>query len=293
MQEVVKRRFKLSDSVVAYLFILPFLISFIVFFLIPAAYSLVLSFYKYKGYGEMRFVGLQNYVNLLKYKFFWKTIDNTFFYFFAHLVPVMVISFLLALAVKSKYIGEFSKVYKPIIFLPQMTAIVAASLIWRVIFSTKSGVINQIIRAEIPWLEDTSLMRWSVVVLVSWRAIGWFMVIFLAGLTSISDEVIEASIIDGANPFQRMTRILLPLMKPFFSFAFFMDIIGSLKIFAEPNLLISGKDFAPPEAASIINILVLNLRDGNFGMASAVGWLLFLTIFIITMMQLKLFKEAN
>ncbi|MFN7252277.1 MAG: carbohydrate ABC transporter permease [Anaerobacillus sp.] len=277
------------DKLVPYMFISPFIFTFFVFFLFPSIYSFVLSFYRYRGYGEARFVGIDNYLNLLQYPTFWTAVYNTMFYLVIHIFPVMIISFLLAVAMNSKFI-KWQKVYKPLIFLPQIMAVVAAALVFRILFSTRTGVINNVFGTQIPFLEDPSLMKWTVVILIVWRAVGWFLVIFLAGLTTISPSLNEAAEIDGANAFQRLWYITIPLMKPILLFAFVIDTIGSLKIYAEPLILISGWINAPTHVIPIMALLTNNLQGGNFGMASAVGWVLFLMILVVSAIQFKLFK---
>ena len=111
-------RAKLREKLVPYLFISPFLISFSIFFIFPAGYSLMLSFHKYKGYGKMTYIGLKNYASLLRYSAFWKAIDNTMFYFVVHLIPVMGLAFLFALLLQNHKLGRLRSVFKPILFMP-------------------------------------------------------------------------------------------------------------------------------------------------------------------------------
>ena len=281
------------EKIVPYIFILPFTLSFLAFFLFPAVYSFVLSFFQYKGYGTATFVGLDNYTRLLTYRTFWQYLANTVFYFFAHFVPVMILSFLLALAVRSELIRQSQKVYKPIIFLPQMTASVAAALIFRIIFGGEAGVINQMIGIHIPFLTDLDLIRWPVVVLIIWRATGWYFVIYLAGLTTIDDDLIAAAKIDGTTAVQRVIHVVIPIMKPIFMFAFVMNAIGSLKIYNEPNLMMNNIGNTPTQAAPYMNTVVDNLQGGYFGTASAAGWLLFVVILLVTMFQFSLFRRGG
>lgn len=290
--QIEKRVTNRWDSFVPYLFILPFIVSFFIFFVFPSVYSFVLSFYKYRGYGDAKFVGLDNYVNLLTYNTFWVSVENTLYYLIGHMVPVMIIAFLLAIAINSKLI-RWKKFYKPMIFLPQVMSTVAAALVWKIIFGTRVGVINSLLGTHLGFLENPSLMKLSIVVLIIWRAVGWYLVIFLAGLTTIGEDVQEAATLDGTNTFQRLYFITIPLMKPIFLFAFLINTIGSLKIFSEPNLLVATGTSAPPDAAPIMNILTRNIQGGNFGMASAVGWLLFLMIFCLSIVQYKLFGGGN
>jgi len=281
------------DGIVPYLFIAPFLITFIMFFAYPAGYSLVLSFFKYKGYGAATFVGFRNFQSLLGYSPFLESIKNTLFYFLAHLIPVMGGAFLFALLLQSKALGLWQKVFKPILFLPQVIPVMASVLTFNVIFASNSGAVNQLFGLDIRWLEDPTIMRWTVVILVVWRSIGWFMIVFLTGLTTINPSLYEAAKLDGASNLQQTVRITIPLMKPIFLFAFIMDAIGSFKIFTEVNVLLARIQDAPTYAAPIMNMVTINLRNGSFGTASAAGWLLFLLVFVISVAELFLMRNQE
>ena len=175
---------------IPYGFMLPFLLIYGCFFLWPAIYSLLLSFFKYGGYGGAKWVGLQNYINLFNYKTMWTCLGNTAFYFIFSFIPTMIMAFLLANLVRSKTAKRFQRIYKPLIFLPQICAVVASSLCFKIIFGERVGVINQLFDTSVPFLSDTGIMRWTVVALLTWRGIGWYFIIFLSGLTTISDEVL-------------------------------------------------------------------------------------------------------
>ena len=287
----MKKKFRIS-KLAPYLFIRPFLISFIIFFAVPSLYSLILSLFKYKGYGGMKFVGFDNYLSLLQYGTFWKAIGNTLFIYVVHIIPVMVISFLLAVALNSGRVF-LSRYVKGILFLPQITSVVATALIFRILLSTRTGVINSVLGTKIPFIEDPRFMKWSIVALVIWRSIGWFMVIFLAGLTTIDESVNDAAAIDGANAFRRMIHITIPIMKPIFMFAFVMETISSFKFYTESTLLITGGQSSniPTASMTIMNLLTTNINGGAFGMASAVGWILFLMILVVSLIQFRIFKE--
>ena len=287
----MKKKFRIS-KLAPYLFIMPFLISFIIFFAVPSLYSLIFSLFKYKGYGGMKFVGFDNYLSLLQYGTFWKAIGNTLFIYVVHIIPVMVISFLLAVALNSGRVF-LSRYVKGILFLPQITSVVATALIFRILLSTRTGVINSVLGTKIPFIEDPRFMKWSIVALVIWRSIGWFMVIFLAGLTTIDESVNDAAAIDGANAFRRMIHITIPIMKPIFMFAFVMETISSFKFYTESTLLITGGQSSniPTASMTIMNLLTTNINGGAFGMASAVGWILFLMILVVSLIQFRIFKE--
>ena len=283
----------LRDRLVPYLFILPFVLSFLVLFAGPAIYSLVLSFYRYRGYGEARFIGLSNYLATINYHVFWTAVGNTVFYWLVHVLPLMAIAFGLAVLVRSRLVA-FKRVFKPILFLPNIVAVVAASLVFQSLFGTQYGVINSLLGLQIPWLQDPTLAKIAIVVLIVWRNVGFWFVVFLAGLTSINPELEDAARIDGATTWQRLRFVTLPLMRPIFLFAFVIDAIGSFQLFTEPNVLLArGGTLAPPDTAPMLNLLVINLRSGNFGQAAAVSWLLCIIIAVASIIQFRLFHEQR
>jgi ABC-type sugar transport system permease subunit len=288
-----RRRRHWGDTLAPYLFILPFIVAFVVLFLGPALYSLGLSFYRYKGYGAAHFLGWSNYLATLRFHAFWSALGNTIFYWVAHVVPMMVIAFLLAIFVRTKFV-PFKSVIKPILFVPNIVAIVAASLVFQNLFGTEYGVINWLIGMKIPWLQDYGLARWVVVVVLVWRNVGFWFVVFLAGLTSISPEIEDAARVDGATTWQRLRFITIPLMRNIFLFAFVIDAINSFQLFTEPNVLMGrAGELANEQVAPLLNLLVLNLRSGNFGQASAVSWILFVLIAIASFVQFRLFKSGE
>ena len=240
-------------------------------FIGPAIYSLILSFYRYKGYGTATFLGFQNYRSILTYHVFWTMLGNTIFYWLAHVIPLMVFAFLLAVLVRSKLV-RWKSFFKPVIFLPNVIAVVASALVFQSLFGTQYGVLNSLLGAQIPWLQDPKLTRYVVVLLLVWRGVGWWFVIFLAGLTAINTEVEEAALVDGASAWQQMRHITLPLMRNTFLFAFVMDAISSFRLFTEVNVLVgTGGGLAPVAVAPILNLLLSNLRGAQFGMSAAVG----------------------
>jgi len=292
MNRLAKKRW--LDILAPYLFVLPFLVSFVFFFVFPSLYSIVLSFFKYRGYGPMTFVGFGNYRSIFVYPTFWKSVTNTLFYWIAHIIPVMTVSFLLAVMLNSKLMRA-RNIYKTLIFLPQVMSLVAASLIFKVLFATRTGVINTILGTQIPFMESAGLAKWTVIAFIFWRSIGWWMVIFCAGLTTVNPELLEAAMADGANAPQRLARITIPLMRPIFLFAFLTDTISTFKIFTEPTLILGNATSlsSQPHVTPIVGILVSSLNGGQFGMASAYGWVLFLIIFIVSLIQLRVVRGGD
>ena len=289
------RRRGWSDRIAPYAFIAPFLLSFVLFFLGPSIFSVVLSFARYNGYTAIQWIGLQNYRSLIEDPYFRQAIVNTLFYWLVPLIPLLGGGLGLALLVRSK-MARWPGFYKPLIFVPQVMAPVAAALVWRVMLSN-NGIVNSLTGFNTNWLADPGAQKWGVVLLLVWRGIGWYFVVFLAGLSSIPDELLEAASVDGVGSFQRFRYVILPLLRPTIVFAVVIDTIISLQLFTEPNLLVGAGGGtiagAPPSAAPVMNQVITNLTGGAYGLSAAVGWLLFIVIGVFSLVQFRLFREAR
>jgi ABC-type sugar transport system permease subunit len=284
-----KPRLHLSwERLAPYLFVAPFMASFLVLFAAPALYSVVLSLYRYRGYGTATFVGAENYVRLLSYHQFWSSFLNTVIYWIGSAVVTIAVSFTLA-ALVSAGVRRGQRLYKPLIYVPHVMAIVAASLVFQSIFAPESGVINTLLGAHLAWNQDPLLGRTAVIVLRSWQSVGFFFVIFLAGLTTINPELYEAARVDGARAWHNLRFITLPLLRPTILFAVVIASIYSIRMFAEPNLLFSNNE-APAEFQPIMNQLYQNLRSGQFGNAAAAAWLIFIPVVAVAFMQFRLLR---
>ncbi len=280
-----------GERIAPYLLIAPFVVSFVILFAIPALYSLILSLYRYRGYGTATYVGTDNYERMLGYHQFWTSWINTIVYWLGSAVVTIILAFLLAVMVYSSDIFG-KRLYKPAIFVPNVMAAVAAALIFQIIFSPGAGVLNTLLGTQIAWDQDLWWGRFAVVMLRSWHSIGWFFVIFLAGLTTVNPELYDAAKVDGANAWQSMRSITIPLMKRTFLFALVIISINSMRLFAEPNLLFSN-NLAPAKFQPIMNQLYQNLRGADFGAAAAVAWLIFIPIVIVSLVQFRLLRERE
>ena len=229
------------------------------FSIFPDIYSLVLSFKRYAGFGPTRPVGLANYRSLLAYSSFWTEVENTLFYWVAHAVIVIPLAFVMAMVLRSKLIRG-ARIWKPLIFLPQVMSVVAVSLVWQTLFSTQYGVLNSLLGIHVAWLTDYALARWIVVLLLVWQGLGFWFVVFLAGLTAVDPAVLEAAVIDGAGVIRRTVSVLIPLMRPVILFAVVIDAIGSMSLYTQPNVLLSqGGALANPSVSTLSNLEVGNL----------------------------------
>jgi ABC-type sugar transport system permease subunit len=282
-----------KQVVSGYVFIAPFLIIFLLFTAWPDIYSLILSFKRYAGYGPAVSVGTANYKALLTYPAFWTELENTIFYWVVHAIILIPVAFVLAVIVRSKFIRGQS-FWKPIIFLPQVMSIVAVSLVFETLFTQQYGVVNSLLGINVAWLTDFSIARWIVVLLLVWQGVGFWFVVFLAGLTSVDPAVEEAAMVDGAGPVRRTLSILVPMMKNVILFAVIIDAIGSMALYTQPNLLTAqGGSLAVPAVGTLSNLVVGNLESASFGESAAAGWLLFVLTVVVGAVIFGVYRLAG
>lgn len=266
----------------------PVIIGLIVLNIYPFIDSIIMSLYKSQGLGPAKFVGLQNYVKMFKDKQIWQSTWNSF-YFVILTVPVGVfIALLLAVLLNSKIKGR--DVYRCIYFLPMVVAPAAVAMVWRWIFNAEVGILNQMlsvfgIRGP-NWLSDPNLAIVSIAIIAIWSAVGYDLVMILAGLQSISASYYEAAEIDGANAVQRFFHITIPLISPTLFFVVLMRTMNSLKQFDTVYLLIKQTN---PAFKKTFTLMVLFYREAfekfNKGYASAIVMWSFVIIMIFTVFQ--------
>ena len=276
-----------------YFFISPFYILFAIFFLFPTLFALVLSLYKWGALDTPAFFGLRNYDHLFKDPVFWAALRNTMFYAAASLFIIVPLALLEALALNSKLL-KFRVLWRVVYFAPIVTSTVAISLVFRMLYNRDFGTFNGLIMAlggaPIDWLGDFVAAKFAVLVVVIWRWTGLLAVYFLAGLQSIPEELYDAASIDGANILERFRYITLPLLRPVLLFVSVIVLIGSMQIFDDPQILTAG---GPSNASlSLVQYLYTQgITNLSFGFASAVGLFLFVVIFILSLIQFRVFRE--
>ncbi len=285
-----------QDRYAPYFFISPFYILFTVFFLFPTIFALVLGFLKWNSLATPEFFGLKNYQHLFNDPVFWQSVSNTIFYALASLGIVVPLALLEALALNSKML-KFRTLWRVVYFAPIVTSTVAIALVFRTLYNRDFGAINQLIQAlgglPVDWLGNVQTARIAVMGVVIWRWTGLLAVYFLAGLQSIPEELHEAAAIDGANTIQRFFGVTLPLLKPVILFVCVIVLIGSMQIFDDPQLMTAGGQIGGPANAtmSIVEYLYLQgITNLLFGFASAVGTFLFVVIFVLSLLQFRVFR---
>ncbi len=274
----------------AYFFITPALIFLSVFAFIPMLLIFYFSFLKYNVFEASQFTFFDNYIKLFGDAHFWRTLLNSLVYLIV--TPILIIlSLTLALMVRQTCRG--SKVFRTMYFLPVITPIVIVGIIWRWIFSEETGLMNYLLSLisipKISWLSHYPTNIISVMILTIWRGLGYYMVIFLAGLAVISKEMEEAAKLDGANYFQQVFYILIPLLKPTITLIFVISGTAAIKIFAELYILIPG---APIDNKTLMLYLYRHAFERfDLGYGSAIGVILFLLTLGFSYMNVKLMER--
>lgn len=273
-----------------WLFIGPLILGILAFQGIPVVVSIFTSFTNWDGITAPKFLGLGNYVRMFtKDPQYWGTLLNTV-EFTVGVIPLTIIG-ALVLAVLCNGRGKVSNaVFRTAYFTPYVTSIVAIGLVWTQLF-TPSGVLNGLL-AKVgiqgpSWLTDARWAMPAVILVSAWQAIGYPMVIFLAGLQNIPESLQEAAKVDGANSWSRFLRITLPLLTPQIFFVLITQMISSFQVFALIFVMTKGG----PGTATTVYIYYLyenGFTFGDLGFASAMAWILFLIIGLVTFAQLRL-----
>ncbi|HYW90006.1 MAG TPA: sugar ABC transporter permease [Chloroflexota bacterium] len=278
-----------QEELVAYLFILPSLIGFLAFLVVPMIASLGLSFYDWELLTPPRFIGVQNFITLLSDTVFRSVMLNTLYYTVG-LVPLnLVISLGLAVWLNARLRGL--TLYRMAFFMPVVTVTVAVALIWRWMYEPRAGVVDVFLRAiGLPgpaWLGDPDWAMPALILMSVWKGFGYNMVLFLAGLQGIPTSIYEAAMIDGATAWQRFWRITLPLLSPTVFLAVVLTVISSFQVFDQALVMTRGGP------AGATNTIVLYIYQNGFeffrmGYASAIAWVLFGIIFVFTLLQMRM-----
>lgn len=284
MKISIRRR---AENRAAFLFLLPNILGFALFSLIPTFASFGISFLDWGLLNSPSFTGLANYVELLKDPVFWLTLKNTALYSFVKVPLNLILSLLLAILLNKQLHGR--NFFRSIAFLPSVCSSVAVALIWSPLLeSSSSGLVNHFLSFfgvdVIPFLVSTEWAMPSVIFVGLWKELGYFMVIFLAGLQGIPRSYYEAAAIDGASNRAVFFNITIPLISPTTFFALTTSLIGSFQIFDLTSVLTKGGP------ANATNTLVMYIYQNGFqffrmGYASALSLILFVSIFIITLVQ--------
>lgn len=286
-----KKKLSLStkNAIKGYLFLVPNIIGFAIFTFIPILASFILSFTSWDGFGDIKFIGLANFKALLSDAVFKESMWNTLVFVLGS-VPITLILALLVAMLLNKGIKGI-KIIRAAFFLPYITAALAVAVVWQLLYHPTLGPINQTLMSmgiENPprWLASTSTAMLSVIIMYVWKMIGYYMIIFLAGLQGVPRQLYEAADIDGANAWHKFKSVTWPMLSPVMFFSSIIAIINSFKVFTEVYVLTGG---GPGHATDVLvyNIYVQAFKKYNLGYASAMSYVLCIIIIAITVIQFR------
>lgn len=275
---------KLTDNqnFMAWIFILPALLGTIIFIIIPVFCSFGLSFAKWDLLNPIAFAGLENYKEIFTENLFFKILSNTIIFALSTSIFGVIIPLILASILNRKIRG--SEFFKSAYFLPFITPMIVIAIIWGWIFDPNIGFVNQLLHIHINWLYDEKYALGVLIFISVWKLIGYNMIIFLSSLTSVSNSLFEASKIDGANSLQTFRHVTVPLLSPTIFFVVIITAISSFQVFDLIYLMTEGGPF------NSTNVLVYAIYKNafeyfNIGKASAIAYVLFAIILVLTLIQ--------
>jgi len=280
-----------KQAAAPYLFISPFLIMFAALWVIPILSSVYMSFTT--GIEPSTFVGLRNYSRLLSDPYFRIALVNTLLSAVVYVCVLTVMAVILALILDLSFLlGRWF--FRSAILVPITMSLVVTALVFRLIYTTSSGVANQLLSLlripSVDWLGDPGIALWAIVLMRLWRASGYYALLTLAGLQNIPKDFIEAASIDGASYFESIRYVVLPLLRPVIAFVVVTSMIWALQLFDEVWVLTRG---GPGSATTtLVTYLYQNaFLFFKFGYAAAVSYVLTMIIMLFSFLQLKLFEE--
>jgi len=296
MERIRKFRSILSSrNMLILVAIVPTVIFYLVFSYGAIVYAFYLSLHKWTVGEPIIFLGFANYEKALREDpLFYKALWNTFYYAVVTIPVGLALALILAVGING--LGRLATVFRTIYFLPVVSSLVAISVVWRWLYQPNFGLINQVIGAlggpRLMWLQEPSLAMPAVMIMAIWHGVGYTMVIFLAGLQGIPQTFYEAAMIDGANKWQLLKNITIPLLMPTITFVLVTGLIGSLQVFTEMYVLVGSPGSGPLNATRTI---VVHLYERAFtyfqmGYASATAFVLFAIILVFTILQLRLLR---
>ncbi len=277
-----------NERFAGWIFILPALIGTLIFILIPVICSFGLSFAKWDLLNPIKFVGFDNYKEIFSDALFYKILWNTVVFALSTSILGVIIPLVLACILNSKIRG--AEFYKTAYFLPFITPMVVIGVVWEWIFDPNIGFLNHILHLHINWLYDTHYAMAALIIVSVWKLIGYNMLIFLTGLSGISQSLFEAAKIDGANYFQIFKNVTVPMLSPTIFFVVIITAISSFQVFDLIYLMTQGGPF------DSTNVLVYAIYKNAFeyfnaGKASAIAYVLFMIILVLTLIQWNLRKK--
>jgi ABC-type sugar transport system permease subunit len=284
---------RLRSSLWPYLFLAPFLVLFTLFLLYPIANTVLYSVEKKDGFGPGTFVGLANYQALLRDPRIFTAVRNSIAFGLLGLFITVPAAFLLALGLNSRRLRGRAA-FRLVFFLPAAASSVIGAMIGYVFFDRQYGFINTQLGVDVPWLASAALILPTIYLVIFWKYVGYQSLYFLAGLQTIDREVIDAALVDGANGWQVVRHIYVPLVKPILLVVVVLVILGSAQIFAEPYLLTRGTG-GPGQGGLTVAMVMWEtaFRQFRFGYAAAIAMVSVIGAVLASLVAVRLLRSST
>lgn len=291
-----------KNRIGAYLFSLPSFFLTMVLGIYPVLWALRYMFYDYQGYGTPKFIGLGNFARVARDAEFWQSVANTFVYAGGKLIITLPLSLVLAVILNRKLRGRHA--FRAIFFLPTIFSASVMSIVFYIVFNSYNGIINQyllklnLVSGPIDWLGAAYAML-TIVVIAVWGAVGNYMLLFIAGLQSIPEDVYEAASLDGVNPAQRLWYITIPMLGPVLQMIIMLAITTSLKGYESIMVLTEGGPFGKTEVMYLylyklfFPLTTTGSSVQNIGYGSAIGFTTAVIVGLVTWLYFWLSKKLN
>ncbi|WP_049574079.1 carbohydrate ABC transporter permease [Nonomuraea sp. SBT364] len=290
-----RRRRAWRNTLIGWSFILPNFVGFALFTLIPMLAAFALAFLEWDSYSAPEWVGLDNFQRMWEDQNFHVALRNTLYYAGGHIPLTLIAALMLALVLNQRIRGV--QFFRTAAFFPYITSLVAVAVVWNMLFNPTAGPVNQVLEAlgvsEPPrWVASTDWAMPAVIVTSVWRDMGYYMVLFLAGLQTIPKEYYEAAKVDGANAWHRFWSITLPCLRPTTFFVLVMLTIQSFKIL---DLIVVMTDGGPGRATLVLAQLIYRegITEGQFGYSSAIALVLFVIVLTVTVVQFRINERRS
>ena len=284
----LQREFRSSDKV-GYIMVLPYVLHFLIFVAYPLVFAFILVFCKWDIVSPMEFAGLRNIERLMRDTTFWTAVTNTLRFLALHIPLQIVLALLIAVVLNGPI--KLRSFFRGAFFLPFVISGAVVTILWQQLYSTDAGVFNLVLTKlganPVPWLTAPSIAIYSIAVMATWKNIGFYIILFLAGLQNVPRELYEAASIDGADKSTQFWKITLPLLSPITLQVVMLSTIGGFGLFIEPFVMTGG---GPAESTlSVVLYLYKNaFQFLRMGYAATIGFALALMIFVVTLVQRKL-----
>lgn len=277
-----------SQTSAAWIFVFPALLGMLIFIIIPISFSFGLSFAKWDLLNPIQFVGLDNYKEIFTEPLFGKILLNTVVFALATSFFGVIIPLILAAIMNSKIRG--TDFFKTAYFLPFITPMIVIGIVWEWIFDPNIGLLNKVLQVHINWLYDPHWAMPALILVSVWKLIGYNMIIFLSGFSGISNSMFEAAKIDGANPVETFFYVTIPLLSPTIFFVVIITAVSSFQVFDLIYLMTQG---GPLDSTNVLVYAIYKnaFEYFNAGKASAIAYVLFVIILVLTLLQWNMRKK--